>query len=57
MEFLITKNDNTEKVDLFKINELIGTKITPAFNNMLKNLKINKEMYHYDTKMKIKRIK
>jgi hypothetical protein len=57
MEYLITRGNLKEKMDSMKLNIMIGTKITPAFQHMIDNLKMNEELYHYDTKIKIKRLK
>jgi len=56
MEYLITVGKQKQKIDTMKLNVMIGTKITPAFNHMINNLQLNEELYHYELKMKIKRL-
>lgn len=57
MEFTITKNDKISTYSEIEIKRFLGEKVSPNFLKLVERLKVNEELYYYETKMKIRRIK
>jgi hypothetical protein len=53
----VSKDKYSEEMDYAELNNYMFGKASGNFMSMVRNLKVTEEMFHYETQLKIKRVK